>query len=496
MKKIFLFIIVVIVLCQASFCQGQSLVSPRKSSLDAVVSQLEKANKVFSRNIEKFNKKLENRLKKIHPTFEKGHLDSLLTSETAFLSLPSDQLKMIDSAASEMLAIDLDQKITTTVSPVFDSASEVALPDHVTGHFSDSVLLAIHQIKDELTTQLEGTPSQMKLYQQLEASLDKLDKTAALYQQLKLRDLPTAPSISSLSSIKIPETNSWKELVKVNKLESLQKHAKELSGALDQYKNEFEGLDKKLLAAAGSLEEIQWLQEQQQKVAAYQPLPEGYRENLEGFQTNDFVKEQLKKKAEAIAKAGGKPLEERLTKAQDKLADFKKKFTNLESVAEAPKRPPNPMKGKSLKERLRLGGNFQVNRQKPFTIDVSLQLSYLLSDKVSTGIGGACRIATKGEAHRLNLQNEMFGARYHFDYMVHKNFFAQTVLEMNRKQAQSANDASSVIREWVPGAFVGAGKKFRLGKKLNGNMSLLYNLLHHSDSPYPKPLVFRVGFEL
>ena len=503
MKKIFL-LIIVSTLCWLKPCQGQSLVDPSGFSLDVVTRKLEKANEAFSKSIGKFNKKLEKRLKKLYPDFKKEKLDSLLASKAKVLSGSPGQLPAVGDSVRNKVPIgalgQVGKKVSMKADPTLDNHLGKVLPNHMTGGVSDSLLLIIHQIKDELTAKMKETPSKMELYQKLEVSLGQLDKTEALYKQLKLPNmqlgLPDLPKTPSVPQVEAPKMGSWKEFVKVKELESLEEHARELSGALDKYKNEFKGLDQKLLAEVSSLEEVKWLQEQQKKMEAYQPLPEGYREKLEGFQTNDFVKEQLKKKAEEIAKVGGKPLEERLAKAQGKLADFKKKFTNLESVAEAPKRPPNPMKGKSLKERVRLGGNFQVNRQQPTAIDVSLRLSYLLSDKMSTGVGGAYRIVTNGDIKKIDFRNEMFGIRYHIDYLVYKSFFAQTVIEMNRKRVESTNDASSVIREWVPSAFIGAGRKFSLGRKLKGNMSLLYNMLHNDDSPYRKPLVFRVGFDL
>jgi len=48
--------------------------------------------------------------------------------------------------------------------------------------------------------------------------------------------------------------------------------------------------------------------------------------------------------------------------------------------------------------------------------------------------------------------------------------------------------------EYVDSWFIGAGVNIRPGKRLGINMSVLYDLLHGSDSPYSGATTYRLGF--
>ena len=443
LRKIFTFISIVLI-CNFSVAQ----VKEAPANVDVLTKKLEKVNNTFQKKVLKLQKKLEKKLIKKYPNLDAAQLDSLIEAKTPDF-LP-------DSLTSDL--VNLEGQSTQ-----------------------------IGNIKQQIQEKLKLTPPNLDIGKDLNVSIKELDKLQSLYDKLQIPNMDELKSKRNLLKDKLP--------ISPTELKQLQAKSGDLNGVLDEYKKEFEGWEEKLLAEVTSLEEVKLLQEQQKRLADYKPLPDGYRDNIEQFQSNDFVKTKLEEKAAEFQKIGAETLQEKFDKALTKVTDAKKKFPSLESLKDAPKRPPNPLKNQPFTRRLRLGGNIQVNRQAPTSVDFALQVGYLLTPKSQIGLGSAYRFSTGEKFSSFNLNNELFTVKLFYDHFISKSFYAQGVVEWNRKALKDLNDVS-LGNEWVQSGLVGIGKEIPFSKKLKGTISVLYNLLHDQNSPYQRPLVFRVGFRL
>jgi len=58
-------------------------------------------------------------------------------------------------------------------------------------------------------------------------------------------------------------------------------------------------------------------------------------------------------------------------------------------------------------------------------------------------------------------------------------------------------DGTQLVREWVPGYFIGGGVFQRVGGRAGLGLTLLLNLLHDDrKSPYNSELIIRAGITL
>ena len=446
-------IILVSLLALCTTMQAQE--ATQTASIDTTTKKLEKANTALQNTIQKLQKKLIKKLTKKHRNLDARQLDSLITAK----------LNTIEEKLSKILPDSSKAFISKLCTPCAEIAT----------------------IQQDLQEKVSLTPPNLDIAKDIKISIKELDQLKNLMQSLNL------PDLNQLKSLDLKTLATEKLPISKTDLTKLQSSAANLKGLLDNYAKQFEGWEEKLIAQITSIEELKMLQEQQQRIANYKPLPAGYRDKIQGMQTNNYVKEQLEAKAEEYKKIGKTTLQEKLDQGLAQITKAKTKFPSLESLKDAPKRPPNPLKGEPLIKRLKLGGDIQVNKQNPTSIDLSLQVGYLLNPKAQLGIGAAYRISTGDRFKKVDFNEALFTSKIFFNHFVYKTFYTQAIFENNRIMIKDQNDISNG-KQWVQSGMVGIGKEFPITKKMKGSTSILYNLLHDEKSPYQKPWVFRVGF--
>ncbi len=423
--------------------ETQPTVTP---DVHVATKKLDKVNGALQKHIARIKQKLEKKLSKKYPDLQPAQLDSLLQEKVSFLP---DSLR-----------------------PNLSSLCE-GCPD-------------LSQLKNQLENDIKLTPPDLDITKELNVSVKELESLQELYQKVQLPDLKNIQD-GALGDLK-PDVP-----ISEGDLKKLTSSVSDFNSAFEVYKKQFEGWGEKSLAKAFDLEQVKYLQQLRDKQSKMKPIPEGYGQLSEGMQTNDFVKQQLESKAEELKKMGGESLQQKFDKAMVEVNKAKRKYADLkEGLGEAPKRP-NPLASEPFHKRLRLGGNLQVNRENPTSVDLAARLGYQLNPKAQIGLETAYRISTGDRFRSFDFDDELFSSRLFFDHFVYKSFFMQAVLEWNRQQVTDQNDVNIGI-EWVQSGLIGVGKEFPLGKKLRGAMTISYNVLHDENSPYRRPWVFRFGF--
>lgn len=188
--------------------------------------------------------------------------------------------------------------------------------------------------------------------------------------------------------------------------------------------------------------------------------------------------------------------EEVLQQAMDKLSKLKEKYSEVNSMTDITKRPPNPMKGKPLIERLIPGVTIQTLKWTYFSLDVSPVISYRFSGHINAGVGWNERF-TFQKWNMLSAADRIYGPRVFGSYSFKKGFAAKFDIEkMNALIPPGALTADAGSRQWVWSAFVGLKKDYKFAGNVKGNIQTLYNLYDdHDNSPYSDRFVVRMGFE-
>lgn len=191
--------------------------------------------------------------------------------------------------------------------------------------------------------------------------------------------------------------------------------------------------------------------------------------------------------------------EEELQQAMDKLAALKKKYGSIESVANLPKKVPNPMSSKPFVDRLVPGLALQVGRNVHWLLDVNLYMGYRITTRLTAGLGWNQRVTYSVDANSFSSHSVIYGPRVYGEYGIGKGFSSRLELEyMNTHvpAAFSSNPDNPDGREWVFGAMAGMKKTYTITRRLKGTVLLMYNLYDpYHRSPYSNRLNGRFGVE-
>lgn len=208
--------------------------------------------------------------------------------------------------------------------------------------------------------------------------------------------------------------------------------------------------------------------------------------------------EQLKQQAVKKAVNHFKGKETQLQEAMNRMAEYKKKYSSVESLKDLPKRPPNAMKGKPFVERLVPGISLQVLRNNDWMIDLNPHVGYRISGKITAGIGWNQRIAYNFDQDEFNTDARVYGPRVYGTFMWKKGYGVEGVAEyLNVPVRHPLYSNRFVHRKWLPGVMGGIRKEYRITRSLRGNLRILYNLYDPDyKSPYGDRLVVRMGMNV
>jgi hypothetical protein len=203
-----------------------------------------------------------------------------------------------------------------------------------------------------------------------------------------------------------------------------------------------------------------------------------------------------------LLSAGGGPggnqdlLQQKLGEIKNELNQLKSKNSSWDENTEMPDFKPNEMKSKKFLQRLEWGTNLQfgkANAMLPSTANIGAQLAYKFHQNGSLGLGAAYKLGY-GSIRRVSFTNEGIGFRSFLDYKLKGKFFVNGGFEFNYNAAFNEISQLKEYNLWQSSALLGLSKKYKLSKKMNGNLILLYDFLYREHIPASQPFVFRVGY--
>lgn len=176
-----------------------------------------------------------------------------------------------------------------------------------------------------------------------------------------------------------------------------------------------------------------------------------------------------------------------------KLMSKYREFSNSADLSDAVKH--TSLKGSAFRERLVIGGHFNIVSTQPVSVDFSPQLGYKFNTRFFIGIGMNYR-ATFGDSIRnsyfVSPANTSYKAFISHDVI--RDFYACGEWEKSGISL-SSNDRTS--KQWKDNYFVGVGKRFLVHSKLYFTMTALYNLnSEHQNPVHPNRFQIRMGFQL
>lgn len=157
---------------------------------------------------------------------------------------------------------------------------------------------------------------------------------------------------------------------------------------------------------------------------------------------------------------------------------------------------PNSQKTKEFLKRLEFGSNIQfgkANYYVPSGADIGLSIGYKLNDKSVIGFGGSYKMGI-GDIRKIAISHQGLGVRTFLDYKLKKNFFITGGFEMNYNAQFKNIEVLKTVNSWQRSGLIGLSKKYRISKKVKGNMQILYDFLSREHQPITQPFIYRIGY--
>ncbi|HEX5171924.1 MAG TPA: hypothetical protein VFW11_22245 [Cyclobacteriaceae bacterium] len=299
------------------------------------------------------------------------------------------------------------------------------------------------------------------------------------------QQLPTAPEMNlpdaNLPDVNIPSTD-------INGV----------SDQISQYQNKITE------AGPQNLEDVQAIAEKE--ASNYAQLGDVQKQmseadqlaNISQLKDEKAVKEKLKEevKKQAVNHFAGK--EQQLQQAMEQMSKYKKKYESVQSLAELPKKQPNPLHNKPFIERLVPGIALQIHRKDAWMVDFNPYVGYRFNEHLTAGLGWNQRIAYNFDINEFQQHFQIFGPRVYGEYKVGKGFSGRLEAEYMKTIVPSqfsSGQTDDKGREWVFSTMAGLKKDYRFVGRVKGTVMLMYNLYDPSNrSPYER-LNMRFGFE-
>ncbi len=353
------------------------------------------------------------------------------------------------------------------------------------------------------------------------SSSPELQKTLSQFSSLQ-RELDQAQTVKKfISERKQLLKENLQRLGMLRDFKGFQKEAYYYSAQISAYKAMWEDPDKlerKIMEKVAKLPQFKAFFQSNSGLASLFALPgsSNTTASLAGLQTRASVQASL------TQRFGSGPnvqqlLQQNMQAAQGQLSQLKNKlaslgtgsFGNSSSDVDLWEDPspgggsrmgaPNNQKTRTLIQRLEYGVNIQSQKGSgyfPATSDIGLSLGYKLNDKSSIGIGVSYKLGLGRGWNHIRMSSEGIGLRSYVDYQIKGSLYLSGGYEQNYRTAFNTIQQLKDYSAWQSSGLLGLSKKYKVSKKLKGDMKLLWDFLSYQQVPRTQAILFRIGYSL
>lgn len=365
------------------------------------------------------------------------------------------------------------------------------------------------EIEQKITTDNQVAKQADKLEEKIQSKVEEVENSSIG----KVIPAPTDNHLKHLNQVKELSDqadnfrqNSIKRINHIKPVEQTKAYldqAEQLKSKVSAYENKIHTLPedkinqlKQLPSAmeekALQVKELEALQTQSQQLEDWKQQYVSQQDQFKQYQDQAYLKEQGQAKLQEKAKNHFAAHADKLKSAQEKLEKFKRKYTG-EKTAAGKLIKQSSLQGKPLGERLVWGGQFQALPGTAISVDLSPILGYQLNKLWMIAAGGSYRAELQPNKNYRLRKGETYGIRAFTEHKVFKGFFMHGEYELTN-QAMTNNVQDTHTRDWIKGILIGIGNTYHITDKLKGHVTVLYNLAHQEQSPYPRPWMVRFGF--
>src|SRR5260221_625323 len=396
-----------------------------------------------------------------------------------------------------------------------DSLSKLNLPTTSLTHKIDSLQGAQTARMNELNTKIEKAKketldkvSSLHLPPQAQSEINALTKNinglkvpnnffqapnmnlAGLSSNLKIPSLNLPSNISippmnipslqkvSLNSLKIPSLAQMK-----GPLDSEIKKLQSLKSA------DAKALEQEAMNVASQNKEAKSLLQEQSKVKDMEKQLSGIKNPK---RVDSLAMQQLQP---AVNHFMGK--EKELTAAMDKVSKLKQKYSSVTSLADLPKRAPNPLKGKPWIERIVPGLNYFIQNKHYTLVDFNPYIGWRFNPRLTVALGWNQRIGISHYAFSTHTYDHVYGVRGSVSYLWTHGINFKVSPEVMSAYIPTNGILDVRHEAHVFGVYAGIRKDFPIYKSVKGYSEVMYNFTQKTfQNIYGDPVSFRFGMEV
>lgn len=363
------------------------------------------------------------------------------------------------------------------------------------GHL-DSLTTALNFLKGKKLT----SPELQKTLSQFNGLQGKFNQTEIIKKFLSERKQLLKENLEKLGLLK--------------ELKGFNKQAYYYAAQLKEYKALWEDpskLEKKVLELVMKTDKFKDFFSRNSQLASLFVLP-GSANNaataaLQGLQTRASVQQGIQDRF-GTGPQVQQMISQNIQSAQGQLNELKNKlaqygsgsYGNSSGDIEMPEGfKPNAQKTKTFLQRIEYGANVQNQKARsffPVTSDLGLSLGYKLNDKSAIGIGASYKLGWGKGWNNIRMTSEGLGLRSYVDYKLKGSLYISGGYEQNYRTAFSSIQQLKDYSAWQSSGLLGLSKKYKVSKKLKGDMKLLWDFLSYQQTPRNQAILFRVGYSL
>ena len=189
--------------------------------------------------------------------------------------------------------------------------------------------------------------------------------------------------------------------------------------------------------------------------------------------------------------------EKELQSAMGEISKYKQKYSNVKSLAELPKRPPNPLKDKPWIERIVPGLNYFILNKTYTMVDFNPYLGWRFNPKFTAAIGWNERVGINKSSLHTNMYDRVYGVRGSASYLWAHGFIFRLSPEVMNAYIPAGSTTDNKHQALIFGLFGGMRKDFKIYKNITGYTEGVYNFTQKAgQNIYGDRLSIRMGIEI
>lgn len=290
-----------------------------------------------------------------------------------------------------------------------------------------------------------------------------------------------------------------KELLGINKeVYYYQERLREYKELLNDKKK----LEEKLLNTLGNLPPFKQFMQKHGYLSQLFRIPGTYdpTQPMRGLQTRAGLQTIMAQQYGGIISNPQQVFQQHTQLLESQLNVLKNKLNEISGTNNTQIMPdfkPNDQKTKQFLQRIEIGFDIQNTRSSnllPATSDIALTAGYKFSDKATIGLGASYKLGWGSDWNDMQFSNQGIGLRSYADLKIKGTFWLNGGFEYNYLSAFKKIEEIRNLDIWQKSALIGVEKKYKVGKKKEGKLLLLYDFLANKNIPQSSALKFRLGW--